>query len=106
MTRLPSLELTCDAGRNTGACDSGYACDTSGLHLCDEQLSCCNPPGDVLKQVLIIAELQSGPRIRENPQTESMFDILGRDATADESDGGRVAEANRAGAGVMGAAAE
>ena len=26
LTRLPSLELTCDAGRNTGACDSGYAC--------------------------------------------------------------------------------
>ncbi len=25
-TRLPSLELTCDAGRNTGACDSGYSC--------------------------------------------------------------------------------
>lgn len=26
MTRLPSLELTCDAGRNTGSCDSGYSC--------------------------------------------------------------------------------
>ncbi|HSY19364.1 MAG TPA: DUF1552 domain-containing protein [Candidatus Acidoferrales bacterium] len=26
LTRLPSLELTCDAGRNTGSCDSGYAC--------------------------------------------------------------------------------
>jgi Protein of unknown function (DUF1552) len=26
MTRFPSLELTCDAGRNTGACDSGYSC--------------------------------------------------------------------------------
>ncbi len=26
LTRLPSLELTCDAGRNTGACDSGYSC--------------------------------------------------------------------------------
>ena len=25
-TRFPSLELTCDAGRNTGACDSGYSC--------------------------------------------------------------------------------
>ncbi|MGA2243870.1 MAG: DUF1552 domain-containing protein [Verrucomicrobiota bacterium] len=25
-TRLPSLELTCDAGRNAGACDSGYSC--------------------------------------------------------------------------------
>jgi hypothetical protein len=25
-TRLPSLELTCDARRNTGACDSGYSC--------------------------------------------------------------------------------
>jgi len=24
--RFPSLELTCDAGRNTGACDSGYSC--------------------------------------------------------------------------------
>ncbi len=26
LTRLTSLELTCDAGRNTGACDSGYSC--------------------------------------------------------------------------------
>jgi hypothetical protein len=26
MTRFASLELTCDAGRNTGACDSGYSC--------------------------------------------------------------------------------
>ena len=26
LTRLPSLELTCDTGRNTGACDSGYSC--------------------------------------------------------------------------------
>jgi hypothetical protein len=26
LTRFPSLEVTCDAGRNTGACDSGYAC--------------------------------------------------------------------------------
>jgi hypothetical protein len=25
-TRFPSLELTCDAGRNSGACDSGYSC--------------------------------------------------------------------------------
>lgn len=25
-TRFPSLELTCDAGRNAGACDSGYSC--------------------------------------------------------------------------------
>jgi hypothetical protein len=26
LTRFPSLELTCDAGRNAGACDSGYSC--------------------------------------------------------------------------------
>lgn len=26
LTRLPSLELTCDGRRNTGACDSGYSC--------------------------------------------------------------------------------
>jgi hypothetical protein len=26
LTPFPSLELTCDAGRNTGACDSGYSC--------------------------------------------------------------------------------
>lgn len=26
MTRFASLELTCDASRNSGACDSGYAC--------------------------------------------------------------------------------
>ena len=26
LTRFNSLELTCDAGRNTGACDSGYSC--------------------------------------------------------------------------------
>src|SRR5262249_52272083 len=26
LTRFPSLELTCDAGRNTGGCDSGYSC--------------------------------------------------------------------------------
>ncbi|PWU20328.1 MAG: hypothetical protein C5B50_04215 [Verrucomicrobia bacterium] len=26
LTRLPSLELTCDAGHNAGACDSGYSC--------------------------------------------------------------------------------
>jgi hypothetical protein len=26
LTRFPSLELTCDAIRKTGACDSGYAC--------------------------------------------------------------------------------
>jgi hypothetical protein len=26
LTRFPSLELTCDSGRNTGACDSGYSC--------------------------------------------------------------------------------
>lgn len=26
LTPLPSLEMTCDAGRNTGACDSGYSC--------------------------------------------------------------------------------
>ncbi|HAB16706.1 MAG TPA: DUF1552 domain-containing protein [Verrucomicrobiota bacterium] len=26
LTRFPSLELTCDAGRSSGACDSGYAC--------------------------------------------------------------------------------
>jgi hypothetical protein len=26
LTRLPSLELTCDAGHNSGACDSGYSC--------------------------------------------------------------------------------
>lgn len=26
MTRFASLELTCDANRNAGACDSGYAC--------------------------------------------------------------------------------
>lgn len=26
LTRLPSLELSCDSGRNTGACDSGYSC--------------------------------------------------------------------------------
>jgi len=26
LTRFPSLELTCDAIRNTGSCDSGYAC--------------------------------------------------------------------------------
>jgi hypothetical protein len=26
LTRFPSLELTCDAVRNSGACDSGYAC--------------------------------------------------------------------------------
>ena len=26
LTRFPSLELTCDAGRNSGACDSGYSC--------------------------------------------------------------------------------
>ncbi len=26
LTRLSSLELTCDAGRSTGACDSGYSC--------------------------------------------------------------------------------
>jgi len=25
-TRFPSLELTCDAGRNSGVCDSGYSC--------------------------------------------------------------------------------
>jgi hypothetical protein len=26
LTRLGSLELTCDAGHNSGACDSGYSC--------------------------------------------------------------------------------
>jgi len=26
LTRLPSLELSCDAGRSSGACDSGYSC--------------------------------------------------------------------------------
>jgi len=26
LTRFPSLELTCDSGRKSGACDSGYAC--------------------------------------------------------------------------------
>ena len=26
LTRFPSMELTCDAIRNTGGCDSGYAC--------------------------------------------------------------------------------
>lgn len=26
LTRFPSLELTCDSIRNTGSCDSGYAC--------------------------------------------------------------------------------
>ncbi|MBC8096467.1 MAG: DUF1552 domain-containing protein [Akkermansiaceae bacterium] len=26
LTRFPSLELTCDSGRNTGSCDSGYSC--------------------------------------------------------------------------------
>ncbi|HMP82969.1 MAG TPA: DUF1552 domain-containing protein [Verrucomicrobiota bacterium] len=26
LTRFPSLELTCDARRTTGACDSGYSC--------------------------------------------------------------------------------
>jgi Protein of unknown function (DUF1552) len=26
LTRFASLELTCDAGRNAGACDSGYSC--------------------------------------------------------------------------------
>ena len=26
LTRFPSLELTCDPGRNTGNCDSGYSC--------------------------------------------------------------------------------
>jgi hypothetical protein len=26
LTRFPSLELTCDASRQSGACDSGYAC--------------------------------------------------------------------------------
>ena len=26
LTRFPSLELTCDYGRKTGACDSGYSC--------------------------------------------------------------------------------
>ncbi len=26
LTRFNSLELTCDVGRNTGACDSGYSC--------------------------------------------------------------------------------
>jgi hypothetical protein len=26
LTRLPSLELTCDPGGNAGACDSGYSC--------------------------------------------------------------------------------
>lgn len=26
LTRLPSLELTCDSIRNSGSCDSGYAC--------------------------------------------------------------------------------
>src|SRR5437773_2530205 len=26
LTRFPSLELTCDAVRKSGACDSGYAC--------------------------------------------------------------------------------
>src|SRR5262249_15297042 len=26
LTRFPSLELTCDYSRKTGACDSGYAC--------------------------------------------------------------------------------
>ena len=26
LTRFASLELTCDAGRNSGACDSGYSC--------------------------------------------------------------------------------
>jgi len=26
LTRFPSLELSCDSGRNTGACDSGYSC--------------------------------------------------------------------------------
>lgn len=26
LTRLASLELTCDAGHNAGACDSGYSC--------------------------------------------------------------------------------
>jgi len=26
VTRFPSLELTCDQGRQTGACDSGYSC--------------------------------------------------------------------------------
>lgn len=25
-TRLPSLELSCDPGRNSGSCDSGYSC--------------------------------------------------------------------------------
>jgi hypothetical protein len=26
LTRFPSIELTCDAGRKTGSCDSGYSC--------------------------------------------------------------------------------
>ena len=26
LTRFPSLELTCESGRPSGACDSGYAC--------------------------------------------------------------------------------
>ncbi|HEV2211324.1 MAG TPA: DUF1552 domain-containing protein [Verrucomicrobiae bacterium] len=26
LTRFPSLELTCDPGRNAGSCDSGYSC--------------------------------------------------------------------------------
>ena len=26
LTRLPSLELACDSGRNSGNCDSGYSC--------------------------------------------------------------------------------
>ena len=26
LTRFASLELTCDSGRNTGSCDSGYSC--------------------------------------------------------------------------------
>ena len=26
LTRFPSLQLACDAGRKSGACDSGYSC--------------------------------------------------------------------------------
>ncbi len=87
MTRFPSLELSCDAIRNSGSCDSGYACAYQyNLSWSSPTTPVTPEPNPKLVFERLFGEGEHGERVRnmqlrQNTQ-KSVLDFVLEDASS------------------------
>jgi len=85
LTRLPSLELSCDKGAEAGACDSGYACAYQ-FHISWRAESVPNPvendPRQVFERLFGSGGRQetAESRLRRERDRKSILDFVSDDA--------------------------